>query len=180
VVGLIYLDVKTFGDMSEKSFVEFGQQICVLVTSIIFMYLSSKKKASGLWLVAGFFMCMFIRELDAYFDDVFHGSWKYFALITVVLFALKAWSSGKESMLRSLAQYMQNPSFTTMSFGVMVVMVFSRTFGMGKLWKLIMGDDFNRLVKNVAEEGTELFGYSIIFLAAVEYAYYLLNKKDVE
>jgi hypothetical protein len=50
--------------------------------------------------------------------------------------------------------------------------------GMGKLWKLVMGERFIRVVKNVVEEGTELFGYSIIFLAAVEYASYLLNKGD--
>ena len=50
--------------------------------------------------------------------------------------------------------------------------------GMGKFWKLVMGERFIRVVKNVVEEGTELFGSSIIFLAAVEYAYYLLNKGD--
>ena len=180
VVGVIYLDVITFGDLSEKSFVEFGQEICLFITSIIFMYLARKGKANGLWLVAGFFMCMFIRELDAYVDDIFHGSWKYFALASVVFFVWKAFKQGKDNALKTLAEYMQSPPFTTMSFGVMVVLVFSRAFGMGKLWKLIMGDNFNRLVKNVAEEGTELFGYSIIFLAAVEYAYYLLNKKEIE
>ena len=91
-----------------------------------------------------------------------------------------ATGTGKTITLKTLAEYMQSPPFTTMSFGVMVVLVFSRAFGMGKLWKLVMGDNFNRLVKNVAEEGTELFGYSIIFLAAIEYACYLLNKKEIE
>ena len=180
VVGVIYLDVKTFGDMSEKSFVEFGQSIFLFATSVIFMYLASKGKANGLWLVAGFFICMLIREQDAYFDDIFHGSWKYFALVSVVFFVWKSLNQEKGNALKTLAEYMQSPPFTTMSFGIMVVLVFSRVFGMGKLWKLIMGDKFNHLVKNVAEEGTELFGYSIIFLAAVEYAHYLLNKKEVE
>ncbi|MBQ7884158.1 MAG: transporter [Phascolarctobacterium sp.] len=178
VVGLIYLDIKTFGNISEESFVEFGQETFLLGTSIVFMYLANKKKANGLWLVAGFFMCMFIRELDAYFDDIFHGSWKYVALVSAVFFTYKAWRSGKENAVNSLAVYMQSPAFTTMSFGMMVVLVFSRAMGMGKLWKLIMGENFNRVVKNVVEEGTELFGYSIIFLAAVEYACYLLSKKE--
>ena len=180
VVGVIYFDIKTFGDIREHSFVELGQSIFLFATSVIFMYLASKKKANGLWLVAGFFVCMLIREQDAYFDDIFHGSWAYFALASVVFFVWKAWSQGKDNVLKTMAEYMQSPPFTTMSFGIMVVLVFSRVFGMGKLWKLIMGDKFNHLVKNVAEEGTELFGYSIIFLAAVEYAYYLLNKKEVE
>ena len=180
VVGVIYFDIKTFGDIREHSFVELGQSIFLFATSVIFMYLASKKKANGLWLVAGFFVCMLIREQDAYFDDIFHGSWAYFALASVVFFVWKAWSQGKDNVLKTLAEYMQSPPFTTMSFGVMIILFFSRAMGMGKLWKLVMGENFIRVVKNVVEEGTELFGYSIIFLAAIEYAHYLLNKKEVE
>ena len=180
VVGVIYFDIKTFGDIREHSFVELGQSIFLFATSVIFMYLASKKKANGLWLVAGFFVCMLIREQDAYFDDIFHGSWAYFALASVVFFVWKAWSQGKDNALKTMAEYMQSPPFTTMSFGVMIILFFSRLMGMGKLWKLVMGENFIRVVKNVVEEGTELFGYSIIFLAAVEYAHYLLNEKEVE
>ena len=180
VVGVIYFDIKTFGDIREHSFVELGQSIFLFATSVIFMYLASKKKANGLWLVAGFFVCMLIREQDAYFDDIFHGSWAYFALASVVFFVWKAWSQGKDNALKTMAEYMQSPPFTTMSFGVMIILFFSRVMGMGKLWKLVMGENFIRVVKNVVEEGTELFGYSIIFLAAVEYAHYLLNEKEVE
>ena len=180
VVGVIYFDIKTFGDIREHSFVELGQSIFLFATSVIFMYLASKKKANGLWLVAGFFVCMLIREQDAYFDDIFHGSWAYFALASVVFFVWKAWSQGKDNVLKTMAEYMQSPPFTTMSFGVMIILFFSRAMGMGKLWKLVMGENFIRVVKNVVEEGTELFGYSIIFLAAIEYAHYLLNKKEVE
>ena len=180
VVGVIYFDIKTFGDIREHSFVELGQSIFLFATSVIFMYLASKKKANGLWLVAGFFVCMLIREQDAYFDDIFHGSWAYFALASVVFFVWKAWSQGKDNVLKTLAEYMQSPPFTTMSFGVMIILFFSRAMGMGKLWKLVMGENFIRVVKTVVEEGTELFGYSIIFLAAIEYAHYLLNKKEVE
>ena len=180
VVGVIYFDIKTFGDIREHSFVELGQSIFLFATSVIFMYLASKKKANGLWLVAGFFVCMLIREQDAYFDDIFHGSWAYFALASVVFFVWKAWSQGKDNALKTMAEYMQSPPFTTMSFGVMIILFFSRAMGMGKLWKLVMGENFIRVVKNVVEEGTELFGYSIIFLAAVEYAHYLLNEKEVE
>ena len=73
VVGLIYFDIKTFGDIREKSFVELGQSVFLFAASVIFMYLANKKKANGLWLVAGFFVCMLIREQDAYFYDIFHG-----------------------------------------------------------------------------------------------------------
>ena len=178
VVGLIWFDLKTFGNIREKSYVELSQSLFLLATSVVFMFLASKKKASGLWLVAGFFVCLLIREQDAYFDDLFHGSWAYFALASVLIFTWKSLQEGKEIAAKTLAAYMQSPPFTTMSFGMLVVLIFSRAMGMSKLWKFIMGDGFNRVVKNVVEEGTELFGYSIIFLAALEYAYYLLKKKD--
>ena len=60
VVGLIYFDIKTFGDIREKSLVELGQSVFLFAASVIFMYLANKKKANGLWLVAGFFVCMLI------------------------------------------------------------------------------------------------------------------------
>lgn len=178
VVGLIYFDIKTFGNIYEESFVEAGQEIFLLGTSMIFMYLARTKNANGLWLVAGFFMCMFIREMDAYLDDIFHGSWKYFALASVAFFVWMALKGGKEKAVKTLASYVQSPSFTTMSFGMIVVLVFSRAMGMNKLWKLAMGGQYTRVVKNIVEEGTELFGYAIIFLAAIEYAYYMLSKKE--
>ena len=46
------------------------------------------------------------------------------------------------------------------------------------MWNLAMGKHYYWNVKFIADEGTELFGYSIIFLTAVEYASYLLNKGD--
>ena len=61
---------------------------------------------------------MLIREQDAYFDDIFHGSWVYFALASVVFFVWKAFKQGKDNALKTLAEYMQSPPFTTMSFGL--------------------------------------------------------------
>ncbi|MBR6511297.1 MAG: hypothetical protein IKT51_03525, partial [Phascolarctobacterium sp.] len=146
----------------------------------IFLWLALKKNVSGLWLVGGFLACMFIRELDSLFDKIFHGAWVYVAIPIVCLCVLKAWKYGLESIVNSLAEFMRTQAFTRLSSGLLTVLVFSRLIGYKPMWKLAMGKHFYWNVKFIAEEGTELFGYSIIFLAAIEYAYYLLNKKEIE
>ena len=75
---------------------------------------------------------------------------------------------------------MHTQAFTRLSSGLLAVLVFSRLIGYKPMWKLAMGKHYYLNVKFIVEEGTELFGYSIIFLAAVEYACYLLNKKEAE
>lgn len=53
--------------------------------------------------------------------------------------------------------------------GLLIVLVFSRLFGMNALWENLMLDGYNRVVKNMAEEGCELLGYSLCTLASVRY-----------
>ena len=73
---------------------------------------------------------------------------------------------------------MKNKAFAKMSCGLLIVLVYSRLIGYKPLWHLVMKKHYLRSVKTIVEEGTELFGYSIIFLAAVEYACYLLKQKE--
>lgn len=56
-----------------------------------------------------------------------------------------------------------------MASGFLVVLVFSRLFGIHALWQHLMLGDYNRVVKNMAEEGTELLGYGLCWLASVRY-----------
>ena len=127
------------------------------------------KRQGGLWLVAGFFGCMFIRELDAYFDMIVHGAWKYFALGLVAFVFFKAWRLGNENTIASLAAFMKSHAFVFIVIGLLIVLVYSRLFGMGELWHSVMPKHFNRTVKNVVEEGSELWGYALVFWGAVKY-----------
>lgn len=171
VVGCIYLDVTIHHDLSEDSFVEFGQETLLLITTVIFGAMAKKSRQGGLWLVAGFFCCMFIRELDAYFDEIVHGAWKYFALIVMVLSLYKAWRLGIENTIATLAAFMKARSFIFIFIGLLIVLAYSRLFGMGELWRAIMGDNYIRLVKNVVEEGSELWGYALITWGALNYLF---------
>ena len=169
VVGCIYLDVTVHKNIVENSFVEYGQEALLLATTTLFTIQAAAKRQGGLWLVAGFFGCMFIRELDAYFDMIVHGAWKYFALVVIAFVFFKAWRLGKENTIASLAAFMKTRAFVFIFIGLLIVLIYSRLFGMGELWKAIMGTDFNRTVKNVVEEGSELWGYALVFWGAVKY-----------
>lgn len=47
------------------------------------------------------------------------------------------------------------------------------------IWHQVMGSDFQRIVKNIAEETTELLGYTIIIYAAVNYVFSFNDKKSI-
>jgi hypothetical protein len=114
---------------------------------------------------------MLTREFDAFFDQIVHGAWKYFALAIIAFVFFKAWRLGKENTIASLAAFMKTRSFVFIFIGLLIVLAYSRLFGMGELWHTIMADHFNRTVKNVVEEGTELWGYALVFWGAVKYRF---------
>lgn len=177
VIGCIYVDVTIHQELSEGSFVEFAQETLLLITTMIFGLFALKTRQGGLWLVAGFFGCMFIRELDAYFDLIVHGAWKYFALVVMVLSLYKAWRLGVENTIATLAAFMKSRSFIFIFIGLLIVLAYSRLFGMGELWHAIMGDNYIRLVKNVVEEGSELWGYALVTWGALNYLF--ASKKNL-
>ena len=116
-----------------------------------------------------FFRELKIPLLDAYFDEIVHGAWKYFALALVAFVCFKAWKIGIENTIETLANFMKTRSFIFIFIGLLIVLAYSRLFGMGELWHAVMGENFNRTVKNVVEEGSELWGYALVFWGAVKY-----------
>ena len=169
VVGCIYLDVIVHQGIVENSFVEFAQEALLMATTVIFAIQAIAKRHGGLWLVAGFFGCMLLREFDAFFDMIVHGAWKYFALVVIAFVFFKAWRFGKENTIATLAAFMKTRAFIFIFLGLLIVLAYSRLFGMGELWHAIMGDNYKRIVKNVVEEGSELWGYALVFWGTVKY-----------
>ena len=98
-----------------------------------------KRQSGGLWLIAGFLGCLLIRELDAYFDEIIHGAWKYFALVLVV-FVLNHGKSalkiGVENTIDSLANFMKTRSFIFIFIGLLNVLAYFRLFGRGNSGRL--------------------------------------------
>ncbi|MFA6009841.1 MAG: hypothetical protein WC799_07645 [Desulfobacteraceae bacterium] len=167
---------------NEESWTE-NFQFIILALSTLFLILSGKKNPDDsaiATLMAGMTTIAMIRECDAVLDiDVFDGAWQTGAAITALCtFALVY--RKKDKLVPGIMSFMKRPSFGYFVCGFITVFVYSRLFGRYGLWLDIMGHEhIVRAVKNAAEEGTELFGYSVLFIACVEFFLESLSRKKV-
>jgi hypothetical protein len=63
---------------------------------------------------------------------------------------------------------MATKSYAFMTFGIITVFLFSRLYGRTEFWETVMEEKYFRSVKNVSEEGIELYGYLFFFFAVIE------------
>ncbi|MBD2804559.1 hypothetical protein ID852_02510 [Xenorhabdus sp. 42] len=172
VTGLLFLDVNYLHNgVLENSLTEISQELALLIIAVLLFYEATKNLIlrPALVLMAGFFSCLLIRELDAYFDVIFfHGAWSWFAIPLALLCIGYAYKKGQKT-LSGLVYFTRHQSYAMMACGLLCVLVFSRLFGMGSLWHGLMDEHFNRTVKNMVEEGCETFGYVLCLLATLWY-----------
>lgn len=163
---IIATDVLIIGHkgIPETSVTELMQELLLLISAVLFGLCALRIPDSRgfLVLVSGFFACLFIRELDAYFDKIDHGFWRWPALsiaaaaITFALFCRK-------TVARPMADFIGTKPYYHVLFGLIILLVLSRSMGSGTLlWKPIMGDAYDGAFKATLQEGLELFGYILI------------------
>lgn len=175
----LYFDIRAFGDrIPEQSFLEITQEIFLFICIGLFSFLAYRNVADRVFatMAAAFFACLLIRELDAFFDLIVHGFWKYLATpvaVAAVIYGVK----NLNSMWSGLSRFLRSQAGTVMVVGLVVLLFYSRLFGMADLWKEIMGDGYSRSVKNAIEETCELLGYSLILAASARYFLHRLRKK---
>ncbi|WP_139253957.1 hypothetical protein [Marinobacterium iners] len=167
---IIYLDVQTIKDsVGEISLTEVSQTLCLLLTVTLFASTTWQQTESrGFYvLVTGFFLCMLIREHDFVFDLIRHGAWVYPAL-AVTLTALVTALIWRHTVVGPMAAFTRLQGYHQLILGLVVVLVFSRVFGTGSLWRAVMLDEYQNLYKSVIQEGLELFGYLLIAYGTVQ------------
>ena len=157
------------GSIGENSVTEMLQQLLLVLSSGAFTFLAKKRPEvkHAAMLISAFFAVMFIRELDHWFDMIVHGAWVVPALLvagSAIFFAIK---NGKRT-IDQLALILASPHMNLLVTGVMLLLVFSRLFGMGSFWHGVMEEHYIRNVKTIAEEGTELLAYSLIAFASLK------------
>ncbi|MBQ0211999.1 hypothetical protein OSB94_05550 [Proteus vulgaris] len=171
--GFIFLDILVFDNgISETSVTELGQETIVAMICLFFFvkaYQDSEQRGA-FTLIMGFFLCILIRELDGVFDQIAHGSWVWFALTVTFISIAIAIREGKRT-LKGLIHFITHPSHGMLVAGLLCILLFSRLFGMGILWSKLLGEDYNRTVKNMVEEGSELFGYTLCLISVIWYGF---------
>lgn len=162
-LGALFIDICWFHNgIKEISVTEVFQELMLGAIVVQFMrqaFRSANGRQSAV-LIAGFFGCMLIREMDFLFDEISHGAWVWFALAAALL-SIGYCLSQPAATTEQLAEFMRHPSYGMMASGLLCILVFSRLFGMHILWEQIMQEEYSRLVKNMVEEGVEFFGYAL-------------------
>lgn len=138
----------------------------VLLAIVIGLYCKGRalpEVRAFLWLLAGFFGCLLIRELDVFFDEIRHGFWIYPTLLLAMTTLLYSGRQGWRTVLYGAARFVRHRSALFTLFGLLLVAVFSRLFGSGSLlWNEILGVNTAFGVKTALQEGIELLGYTYV------------------
>lgn len=178
---LIYLDAfqeNVSIKYLENTFTEWSQVGCLVLMFLLFtaslIIVDSREKLSIL--MAGASLLALVREFNNFFNDqVFDGAWQTLALLVVIVTALLFYRN-RSDFKNAFAGFVQSSSCGVMMAGFITTFVFSRLFGRSVFWEAVMEEQYFRSVKNAAEEGTELLGYGLMLIGAIEYFIYRLKQ----
>ncbi|MBB3142849.1 hypothetical protein [Halomonas organivorans] len=169
--GVLY-EANQLGVMrfSESGFTEIAQTLLLLgATALVLM----TRRLDHQWphvtlLLLGLLGASLIREQDAWLDAyVFDGAWELLVTLLVVPILLIV-LRGRLSFAAELERYAATFSGGLFAAGFLATYVFSRLYGRSDLWQAILGEHYLRIVKDAAEEVTELFGCTLLLLAMLE------------
>ncbi|MDL2307916.1 transporter [Desulfovibrio sp. OttesenSCG-928-C06] len=166
---MLYLDLVVLGNgVYEQSLTEVAQALILLAMVACYLRLAARKPEyrSTYVLIAGFFACMLVREMDFYLDEL----WFPLALAVTLVCCWQAWRR-REQALGGLVYFCRSRSFGVVLSGIVTLLVFSRLLGMKILWQALLGDQYVKVLKNAIEEGTEQFGYLLCLIGTVWHAF---------
>jgi hypothetical protein len=164
---MVFVDAVILGnEVEDLSITEITQEILLFGSAAIFWFCAWKQTQSrGFFaLVAGFFSCMFIRELDSFFNVVWDGFWFWPAITVAIATISYTVFYCRGTVMEAMADFIDKKPFYHIIFGLIIILVFSRVFGSGTLiWKYILSDGYHHVAKSAIQEGIELLGYIFLF-----------------
>ncbi|XKE46365.1 hypothetical protein LG302_04290 [Halomonas organivorans] len=157
-------------EFSEFGFTEFTQSLLLLGATLLALatrLLDRELPHLSLLLVA-LLGASLIREQDMWLDTrVFDGAWQVLVTLLVlpVLFVV---IRGRRAFVAELERYAATFAGGLFAAGFLTTYAFSRLYGRSIFWEAALSEHYLRTVKNIAEEVTELFGYTLLFIAMLE------------
>lgn len=108
------------------------------------------------------------READHFFDHfIGRGAYTYFTWplgIGAIVVALRA----RDRLAEQILSFVATPAFFLAAFAAFVILVYGQIVGQKQLWQAVMGDGYQRAVKDSVEEIQELLGYFMLLFASIE------------
>lgn len=157
---------------AEMPLTELTQQVLLGLTMVLFWRQAVRDPRSRRFyvLVAGFFTCAFIRELDNWLELWLpDGSWAVPAVLlaaAAILYAL----SGRQQIAGPMRAMANSRAWVFMMIGLVILLAYSRILGSGALiWGKTLQDGSANLVKTVIQESLELLGYVLISYGSLLY-----------
>lgn len=165
--------------LGETSVTEISQSVMLAITSLAFFFLAGNNRSlrHAAVLFGGFFTVLFIRESDVWFDLIYHGAWAVPAVFVAIAASYYAYSGGR-STLQQMADIFNSRYMPMLVTAVVVLLVFSRLYGMGSFWHSVMEEHYLRDVKNLSEEAIESLCYSLIAFCAIK-THLQLSRRNV-
>lgn len=155
----------------ETSMIEHLQLLYLLACIVLFLFAARQHASlkSLSVLLAGMALIALIREMDHFFDQfVFDGAWQTAVLLIAASVGFYVFKY-RDGLKTSIVEFSTKASFGYMVSAFFVIFVYSRIIGMKSLWQTVLGEHYLRISKTLVQEGTELFGYTLLAIAATEF-----------
>jgi hypothetical protein len=149
---------------------EIVQHVLAIAAACLFFAAAARSGARrSLLVIAGLCALLAVaREADHFFDQVIgRGGYTYFTWplgIGAIAVALRA----RDRLAGQLLSFAATPAFFFVAFAVFVILVYGQIVGQKQLWQAVMGDGYQRGVKDSVEEIQELLGYFMFLFASIE------------
>ena len=165
----VFLDVTALsGQVSETSLTELAQAVLILSAAILFFVGARRLPHATGYLMGVAILCtwMFVRENDVHLDQIRHGFWVIPNTLLLGVGALFVYRQ-RDTLHGPLKRHVATREAVFMMLGFVVLIVFSRVFGSGNVWRPIMGDSYDPALKAAVQEGIELLGYALFAFGAL-------------
>lgn len=165
---IFVMELHSPAPFTENGPTELFQSAVLAVSSGLFFFEAWHKPSlrGALVLVGGFIGCMLIREQDYYFDFIRHGCWVWPA-VALALGCIGFACTQLRATVSGLERFVRWKYFPFLLIGLVIVLAYSRLFGMRVLWEMLLGDNFLYSAKSAMEESSELLGYLFILVSSV-------------